>query len=245
MDLKESIAALEEFLSCLKAREVPRMFSEEAERVAKCTEGYRYFTKKYGMEPRSFAHEQMMWTIVDLAWTQQLARTFGGLRVLEVMSGVGWLAKALRTHGVDVTATDRMDWRKDWAPNFGETVTEVEELSAPDAVAKYGATSDVLILAWPSSSDDANAAELWGSEKPIYYIGERPGGCTGSDRFFAGFVPETRFEVPRFSGNWDRLFIGRFDQVKAATPLECDDMGYPRYDWPAEIPLLTCDLQDA
>jgi len=45
MDLQESIAALEEFLSCLKAREVPRMFSEEAERAAKCTDGYRYFTR--------------------------------------------------------------------------------------------------------------------------------------------------------------------------------------------------------
>ena len=36
-----------------------------------------------------------MWAIVDKTWTARLAAWIAGRRVLEVMAGAGWLAKAL------------------------------------------------------------------------------------------------------------------------------------------------------
>ncbi len=236
MELSECIAAMEEFMDAIVSKEVPKQFSAVAEKAVKRGPGYQHFAKKYGHDPRSFAHKHMMWTIADLAWTKQLANSIGELRVLEVMSGAGWLAKALRHHGVNVVATDNMEWFKERSTRAQGPVTEVESLGAVEAVQKHGLSADILLMCWPDSSVDAMAASAWGPEKPVYYIGERPGGCTGSERFFAGFMPEKRFTTPRFDGNWDALFVGHFDPAAAQAPLDLDDMGYARFsNWQRPI----------
>ena len=229
MNFDESITALDEFLESIKRREVPRLFPEGAEEATKCPKGYDYFKSKYGVEPRSVAHDHMMWTVVDLNWTWHFAQYLGSMRVLEVMAGVGWLTKALRAHGANIISTDNMSWQKDYAPNFGDPVTEIEPLNAVDAVHAYGSQSDILLMAWSSCAADLQAASLWEPQKPVIYIGERPGGCTGSDRFHAGFFPELQVNIPRYRSNWDALYIGRFDKAEAEKPLDCDDIGYARF----------------
>ncbi len=76
-----------------------------------------------------------MWAIIDKAWTKELAGHIGNRHVLEVMAGAGWLASALRGHGVEVTATDDSSWRDQHMFVTGDgTVSAVVTLDALEAV---------------------------------------------------------------------------------------------------------------
>lgn len=137
-----------------------------------------------------------MFAIVDAVWTKALADWLDGRTVLEVMAGAGWLAKALSQHGIDVLATDDDSWHQpekkdgqlliDLSP-----VYPVERLDARAAVRRYGASRDVLLVSWPPMEDViVEVCDLWGTDRPIVYIGEDEGGCTACDAFFARFVED-------------------------------------------------------
>jgi len=158
-------------------------------------------------ETKRQANTWGMWAIVDLVWTKQLADWIAGRKVLEVMAGRGWLAKALKHYNVNIVATDNKPWET--SPIF-----EVEKLDAV-AAAKHAADFEIMIMSWPPY-DDAIAIETcraWGSSRPIVYIGEGPGGCNANDEFFDHFAEiknQPEISLPRWYGLRDYLSVGHY-----------------------------------
>ena len=124
--------------------------------------------------------------------------------VLEIFAGNGYLAKRLSEHGINIRSTSIF---KGYDMTDMEMHFSVEELSADDAIRKYGETADVLLMSWPEANNDALKASIQffntanGDGKKIVYIGERTclkkqqlGGCA-SDLFFQCFPsPERSFK---------------------------------------------------
>lgn len=144
-------------------------------------------------------------------FVEELANWLAPHRVLEVFAGNGFLAAHLRKRGVRVQATTRFSSHD--AHERG-VYCEVEELDAAAAVRRHWASSDVLLMCWPTATlAAAQAALMWGS-KPLVFIGEvtdyskgHLGGCA-SDEFFELVEPEHRFES--YQGNMlEQAFVGR------------------------------------
>jgi hypothetical protein len=159
-----------------------------------------------------------MFAFVCWDWVNPLAEWIGKRRVLEVMAGTGWLAKALRIKRIDIRATDNYSWHKG---NGWETVTAVEKADATDAIRLYGRNSDILIMSWPYMDDSAYhamfAMKMMNRDALIVYIGEPEGRCTASDKFFEHFEeiqdPEFDKAAAKFKpwpGFRDRLQLGKY-----------------------------------
>ena len=114
-----------------------------------------------------------IFAIVDQQWTRILAECIGKGRCLEVCAGRGWLARALRSHGVSIRATDISPL---------EPVTTVEEV---DAVTETN-NIDFLIISWPDylSPVAANCISILSPETTIIHIGEWQGNGCANDDFF-------------------------------------------------------------
>lgn len=125
-----------------------------------------------------------MYAFVSKRWIEPFAAWIGDRRILEVMSGAGHIAYALENYGVKALATDNMTWLEDggWTP-----LVEIEKLDAVEAVEKYGAEVDIVLVSWPFMDDtayrvlkklhDVNPAAV------LVYIGEYGGGCTADAQF--------------------------------------------------------------
>lgn len=131
------------------------------------------------------------------AFIKQLAQALQNKRVVEIFAGNGYLASLLSREGIHVTATSvlsGMDAHQDGLYH------PVEELNAVHAVLKYRDDHDVLLMAWPTTTDQAFvAATYWG--KPIVFIGEvtdyakgQLGGCA-TDEFFEHFEVTHTFDT--------------------------------------------------
>lgn len=138
------------------------------------------------------------------AFIAELADYLQGKRVLETFAGNGYLAALLAAKGISVTATSL--FRGMDASDFGQSLYHpVEELSAVEAVTRYGADHDVLLMSWPTVTEQAFiAARLMG--KPVVVIGEftdysigQLGGCA-TDDFWAHARPEKVFSTYRSRG---------------------------------------------
>jgi len=145
-----------------------------------------------------------MWAIIDQEWTKYLAQWIDNRTCLEVMSGAGWLAKALSMHGIDIIATDNDSWCGVESMWQFEKVHSIEMIDAVKATEKYK-DKDILIISW-SPYDDHTICEVcdeWGTDKPIIYIGEQD-GCNAPEEFFENFeVPEG---APEFGmKSWDGI----------------------------------------
>ena len=132
-----------------------------------------------------------MYALVSWAWVTPLAEWIGDRKVLEVLSGRGWLAYALREKGIDLIATDNFSWGQS---HRDKALTEVIEMDALDAVEKYGESTDILILSWPPYGEEIayRAMKKLYDINPnavIVFIGEGSGGCTADDNFFDHFEP--------------------------------------------------------
>jgi hypothetical protein len=123
-----------------------------------------------------------------------LVRELQGKRVLEIFSGIGVLAKVLLDAGIDITPTSIPRYSEEAdADKVGAGVFRLDALSA---VKELGSEHDVLLIVWPTVTNDVlKAANLWGKEKPIIFVGEvtdyskKPpflGGCA-TDEFFDAF----------------------------------------------------------
>lgn len=163
---------------------------------------------------KEHARNHGMYAIVDQRWTGKLAEWIDGRQVLEVMAGRGWLAKALSDHGCRVIATDNMSWT--W--RSGKPVYEVENLKASAAIRKYGKRAEVLLVSWPPYSQNAifRAVKRWDG-RPIVYIGETEGGCTGCEAFYQVFVQDDdapEFPLHCWPGIHDYVQIGKIDMAR-------------------------------
>ena len=121
----------------------------------------------------------------------KMAEALDGKKCLEIMAGNGLLSRELQDRGVDVLATDKYTISENgyYALRGVDTHTQIEYLDALDAVNKYAADVDVIIMSWPPynnriSSDVIDALHEINPDIDILYIGESQGGCTADDLFF-------------------------------------------------------------
>jgi len=160
-----------------------------------------------------------MFALVSWQWVKPFAKWIGNKKCLEVMAGRGWLSLALQSLGVDIIATDDYSWPK--YKEWGELVTDVEELDTVEAIKKYGKDIDLLIMSWPWMDDNAyNTIKELNTINPdaqIIYIGEGYGGCTASDEFHEHFqeIEDEAFQktVSGFQQWWglhDYVSLGRY-----------------------------------
>lgn len=182
----------------------------EAVREGRVPEGPPVRPKTYALSWELIAHQRGygMWANVDLSWTKHAAEWIGERRALEVMSGRGWLASALRHHGVDLIATDDYSWG-----TGGERLTEVVKRNATRAVREFGGEADVLIAAWPPYNSRAMdvAIRAWGREKPVLFVGEI-WGATGSKHLttvvMKGWACQVRWGYSAWPNFHDDVFTG-------------------------------------
>ncbi|WP_060733408.1 hypothetical protein [Burkholderia cenocepacia] len=147
----------------------------------------------------------------------ELVAFLGSSRVLEVFAGRGYLAAMLAARGVSIKATTRFAHHD---AHENGLYYDVEELDAVSAVRQFSAHSDVLLICWPTVTPAAvQAAELWGAERDIVYIGEvtsyekgNLGGCA-TDLFFERMQFTKQFESYR--GNvMEEALVGRYRPVR-------------------------------
>ena len=166
--------------------------------------------------PRAICTDRGMWAIVDMQWTANLAYIIGDNSVLEVMSGAGWLAKALEDHGVDILPTDDKSWYE--THTTMRPLTIIDKIDAISAVDEYGPQADILLCSWdPNGSKElAKAMKYWDLNKPIIYIGEvgtggnSSHGCTGSSDFLDRYTIVDRLNHPQWEGMHDTTHVGYF-----------------------------------
>jgi len=204
---------IKEYLSYVKRKEIPprspaHLLNHDSWR------DHNLFMQ--GVKARIECVNRGMWAIVDLRWTGELAEWIRKRKVLEIMAGAGWIAKALNHHGVDIIPTDDFSWsiaRKKKKYKGYEPVFPIEKLDAVGAVEKYR-KAEILLISWPPFNDYTifKACGKWGDKKPIVYIGEI-GGCNAPIEFFTKFEriePHPRFSFPSWNGIYDRLLIGYY-----------------------------------
>lgn len=166
------------------------------------------YTRKYGFV---IVTKQLVWDLKKLL--------FKDSKVLEVMSGTGYLAMALRQEGVDIIPTDNMTWagfegRKRWI--------DIENIDAVEAVHKYAKDVDFVLMSWPPYSEPigyhvwlAIQEQVRNLEKNIrlVLIGEGPGGCTGDDDLNDGVYDYTDDELSEICNHHFAQFPGIHDDI--------------------------------
>ncbi len=189
---------IEEFIDGLNNGEIPLSAPEGS-----CTGGWHFncedFLKTF--QARQKCNELGMWAIVFQEWVKELAKWIEHRQCLEIMAGAGWLAKALKQCGINIIATDDFSWKTKQHAKIAP-VFPISNYEASEAIININA--DILIVSWPPYGCHAivKACEVWGSEKPIIYIGENQGGCNATDAFFDSFkVIQNHSNIPLKSWN--------------------------------------------
>ena len=145
-------------------------------------------------------------------FVEELAEYLKGRKVLEIFAGNGYLAGLLAQRGIAVTATTRFAGHDS---HESGVYYDVQEMEAVEAVHRYGASHEVLLICWPTVTPAAlNAVRAWGAGKDVVYIGEvtdyekgQLGGCA-TDEFFEQMVFTHRFETYR-GDIWESALAGR------------------------------------
>lgn len=149
-----------------------------------------------------------MYAIVSKETTKELAEWIGKRSVLEVMAGAGWLAKALEYHGCSIRAVDNWSWE---TTRKSKKVFPVSTMTGLSAVRRIPA--DILLMCWPYMDNNAHKiSTLWGTSKPIVYIGEEDGGCTGDREFHSRLRVIKTMAWPQWCGLHDRVQVGYYDR---------------------------------
>lgn len=135
--------------------------------------------------------------LVTRRMIREMAKVFGKDKVLEIMSGTGYMAYALQKEGVNIIATDNHSWDE----NVFHTVMpwvemhNVDCLKAIEWCAKNEPEVRWVLMSWPPYSEPiaAHVVRLLEEinttirkDNPInlFYIGEGEGGCTADYDFF-------------------------------------------------------------
>lgn len=156
---------------------------------------------------------------------------FKDSKVLEVMSGTGYMAMALRQEGVDIIPTDNKTWagfegRKTWV--------DVETIDAVKAVHKYAKDVDFVLMSWPPYMDPigyhvwlAIQEEIKALNKNIrlVLIGEGIGGCTGDDDLNDGVYAHVDWDLSEICNQHFAQFPGIHDDIQVI------DYFKTREDW--------------
>jgi len=143
---------------------------------------------------RALYQRAVSWAIFSTEWLDAIAQLLisrGRRRVLEVAAGSGVLSEPMRRRGLVWRTTDVRPSRE---PRAEEAPEACDALTA---LARYGDETDVLVWSWWPRGDETDAAlaeECARRRLPALFVGEAPGGCTGSDLLWerAPVVPLSR-----------------------------------------------------
>jgi hypothetical protein len=153
-------------------------------------------------------HNYGMYAVLTAGVLDRLAEYLKGKKVLEVMAGAGWLAKGLSDRGITVKSTDDFSWEGylDW-----KRVFPIEQLDVSEAVDKYMANYDVLIVSWPHyiAKNLIRVMQQLPEGTPVVYIGEGAGGCCAGEKFFDYFEEESGMPIFQWPGMYDYISIGK------------------------------------
>lgn len=164
--------------------------------------------------------EKMGFAYVSWEWVNPLVSWIGERKVLEVMSGKGTLAHALREKGIDVMATDDFSWHENM--KWNSLWTKIRNRDALTAIERYGKKRDVLIMSWAPYNKPIGYEVLkkYHEVNPngiLLVIGEGNGGCTADGDFFYHFeeiedesFDEVKYAYERWEGMHDYPAIGRY-----------------------------------
>ncbi|MFO1431805.1 MAG: hypothetical protein U1F76_16985 [Candidatus Competibacteraceae bacterium] len=205
---------LEDFMECIEAGEIPPEPPDGLTGDGFEWNGPLENSYSYGdyLRARTVCIEKGMWALVERQWTTELARWIGTRRILEIMAGRGWLAKALAEHGIRIIATDDGSW--DDSCKGAAPVFDVQRLAAVEAVRTFNEQADILLVSWPPCGDTVicRAAEEWGERRPIIYIGEFRGGRNAPEKFFNAFqlIDGLKFSLKSWHGFYDAAYAGYY-----------------------------------
>ncbi|MCD7856329.1 MAG: class I SAM-dependent methyltransferase [Clostridiales bacterium] len=154
----------------------------------------RLFVLPWYRPLRDYAVFRMGFSVVTRRTARALKAVIGQGRVLEVMCGTGAWTAALRQEGIPVRATDDLSWMDSRGSQYAGWLTrarvpDVEDLDAVEAVVRYGAKCDFVLMSWPPLDDPVAAAVLRAMRRVnpacrMLYIGEGYGGSTAGSGFF-------------------------------------------------------------
>jgi hypothetical protein len=139
----------------------------------------------------------------NLEFISELTDYLSNKKVLEIFAGNGYLASLLKDKNIDIKATSILSGMD--GHNI-KLFDNVENIKASSAVSIYKNDYDVLMLCWPTTTEDAVKAILsWGPDKDIVFIGEytdyskhQLGGCA-TDLFFE--ITEDIHTFQSYKGN--------------------------------------------
>lgn len=182
--------------------------------------------RKFDIE--AFMHREKVISIQGFSllteqWVSLFATWIGNRKCLEVMSGCGSLAYALKNKGIDIIATDNNSWCKNIKSKINWIATDnvwcdIEEIDCVEAIEKYGSEIDIIIISWAYMDSNSYKCLLKMREKNpnavMVYIGEGYGGCTGNDDFYDAIevVEDQNIDAinevyPTWFGIYDRIWL--------------------------------------
>lgn len=161
---------LDELLPLLERKEIPEFYHQGLLR--------NIIARRLMVQLQGFA-------LVSQQWIDPMAEYLKGCKCLEIMAGLGTISSALQKRGVDIISTDNKTWENQWNISYW---TDVEEIDAIEAIEKYGADMDYIIMSWAYLDDTSyKCLQTMRSINPdckMIVIGEGEGGCTSDDLFF-------------------------------------------------------------
>ncbi|GHW01940.1 hypothetical protein lacNasYZ03_16270 [Lactobacillus nasalidis] len=130
--------------------------------------------------------EYGIWSLPNMATARLIKEEFGVESALEVMAGNAYWSKALSEAGIQVRATDSLEWSKS-SKTGKRPFYPVEDLPADQAVMKY-ATCDLILCSWAPNFGQADleliaAKHHYAPAARLLFIGEK--GVTNSPEFWS------------------------------------------------------------
>ena len=159
----------------------------------------------------NFAIVSRCWNIFGFAILNRATVEFlrNHAPMAEAGSGAGYWARELQDAGIDAAATDPSPEER--RPG-GETWTEVERLTAPEALAKYPERNMLIRRPGRTGSRPEEALRQFSGDRALH-AGEPRGGCTGAPGMFReiqkSHLTSAAHGIPRFAGNGGRLYVMR------------------------------------
>lgn len=156
------------------------------------------------------------YALVSHQWINPLADYLSGHKCMEIMCGLGAISASLQKKGIDIISTDNGSWDDRWKNNVW---TEVEKIDAVEAIRKYGADIDYIIMSWAYMDDTAyrclQAMREVNPNCKMIVIGEDWGGCTADDSFFDSIeILEDKDFEDNISSNYQNWnYINDFIQI--------------------------------
>lgn len=126
-----------------------------------------------------------IWSLPNLKTAQLIKDKWHVHTALEIMAGNAYWAKALSKTGIDVVASDNLEWAKTSSTGQKQFMP-VENLSAVEAIEKYQ-NIDLILCSWsPNFGDqDIKVIKKWHQicQNRLIFIGEK-NGATNSVAFW-------------------------------------------------------------